>query len=145
MSQPTRSQPVVTIQRTGEEDAGMWGKLSCKEAGLTLLTLERPWLDNENKVSCIPAGTYNVRATQSARFGRLMYLVEAVPERSGIRIHPANFPSELQGCIALGTSIGRTAAKGKMLLNSRVAVGRLESLLGMKPFTLVILPPKPVR
>jgi len=139
------SQPVVTIQRTGEENGGMWGKLSCKEAGLELLTLERPWLDNETKVSCIPAGTYNVRATQSARFGRLMYLVEAVPKRTGIRIHPANFPNELLGCIALGTSIGRTAAKGKMLLNSRAGVGRLESLLGMKPFTLVVLPPKPVR
>lgn len=139
------SQPVVLIQRTGEEDAGMWGKLTCKEAGLALLSLERPWLDNAQGTSCIPAGTYNVRATQSARFGRLMYLVEAVPNRAGIRIHPANMPSELQGCIALGTSIGRTAAKGKMLLNSRAAVGSLERLLGMKPFTLVILPPKPVR
>lgn len=144
MSNPA-NKPVVTLVRKHEENGGMWGKLSCKEAGLELLTLERPWLDNENKVSCIPAGTYNVRATQSARFGRLMYLVEAVPERTGIRIHPANFPSELQGCIALGTSIGRTAAKGKMLLNSRAGVGRLESLLGMKPFTLVVLPPKPVR
>lgn len=142
MSHPP-SQPVVAIQRTGEESGGMWGKLSCKEAGLELLTLERPWLQNANGVSCIPAGTYNVRATVSARFGRIMYLVEGVSERDGIRIHPANFPCELQGCIALGTSIGRTAAKGKMLLNSRAGVGRLESLLGLRPFTLVVLAPKP--
>ena len=137
------SKLIVTIQRTGEEDAGMWGKLLCKEAGLELLTLERPWLGNQNNISCIPAGTYNVLATQSVRFGRLMYLVKDVPDRAGIRIHPANLPSELQGCIALGTDIGRTAAKGKMLLNSRAAVGRLESLLGLRPFTLVILAPKP--
>lgn len=139
MSNPA-NKPVVTLVRKHEEDGGTWGRLVCKEAGLELLTLERPWLDNAQGTSCIPAGTYEVRATQSARFGRLMYLVEAVPERSGIRIHAANFPSELQGCIALGTSIGRTAAKGKMLLNSRVAVGRLEKLLDMKPFTLVIIP-----
>lgn len=137
------SQPVVTIQRIGQEDGGMWGKLSCREAGLDLLTLERPWLDNQSKISCIPAGTYTVRATQSVRFGRLMYLVEGVAGRSGIRIHQANLPTELEGCIALGTSVGRTAAKGKMLLNSRAGIGRLESLLGMKPFTLVILDPKP--
>ena len=139
MSNPA-NKPVVTLVRKHEEDGGTWGRMVCKEYGIELHTLEQNWEDNKRSVSCIPAGTYNVRATQSARFGRLMYLVEAVPERSGIRIHPANFPSELQGCIALGTSIGRTAAKGKMLLNSRVAVGRLEKLLDMKPFTLVILP-----
>ena len=139
MSNPA-NKPVVTLVRKHEEDGGTWGRLVCKEYGIELHTLEQNWEDNKRSVSCIPAGTYSVRATQSARFGRLMYLVEAVPERTGIRIHPANFPSELQGCIALGTSIGRTAAKGKMLLNSRVAVGRLEKLLDMKPFTLVILP-----
>lgn len=139
MSNPA-NKPVVTLVRKHEEDGGTWGRLVCKEYGIELHTLEQNWEDNKRSVSCIPAGTYSVRATQSARFGRLMYLVEAVPERTGIRIHPANFPSELQGCIALGTSIGRTAAKGKMLLNSRVAVGRLEKLLDMKPFTLVIIP-----
>lgn len=139
MSNPA-NKPVVTLVRKHEEDGGTWGRLVCKEYGIELHTLEQNWEDNKRSVSCIPEGTYNVRATQSARFGRLMYLVEAVPERTGIRIHPANFPSELQGCIALGTSIGRTAAKGKMLLNSRAAVGSLERLLGMKPFTLVIIP-----
>ena len=139
MSNPA-NKPVVTLVRKHEEDGGTWGRLVCKEYGIELHTLEQNWEDNKRSVSCIPAGTYNVRATQSARFGRKMYLVEGVAERDGIRIHPANFPSELQGCIALGTSIGRTAAKGKMLLNSRVAVGRLEKLLDMKPFTLVILP-----
>jgi hypothetical protein len=136
MSNPA-NKPVVTLVRKHEEDGGTWGRLVCKEYGIELHTLEQNWEDNKRSVSCIPAGTYNVRATQSARFGRKMYLVEGVAERDGIRIHPANFPAELQGCIALGTSLGRTG-KGRMLLNSRAAVARFEAVLGFNQFTLVV-------
>lgn len=66
------------------------------------VTLEKPWLDNQKDVSCIPSGRYRVTITHSSHFGRNLPLVEVGPSRAGIRIHPANLQKELLGCIAVG-------------------------------------------
>jgi len=42
-----------------------------------------------------------VRLEDSLKFGRV-YRVYDVKGRTGILIHPANFVSELKGCIAIG-------------------------------------------
>ena len=70
-------------------------------------TLELPWLDNKPYVSCIPEGTYKVELEYSGRFGKELPELRDVPGRSEIKFHPANFPSELKGCIAPGQLIGR--------------------------------------
>ena len=129
--------PEVTLERRSAEFGGTWGLLSFPQAQITLHTMERLWVDNKSSISCIPTGRYLVRATISPRFGRRMYLLLDVPNRAGIRIHPANYPMQLNGCIALGTAVARNL-EGKMLLNSRVAVARLERALGMQPFYLTI-------
>lgn len=66
-------------------------------------TLERPWLENHNGVSAIPAGTYGVAITPSKRFQRDMLEILHVPGRAGIRIHNANYPGQLEGCIAVAS------------------------------------------
>ena len=130
--------PELTLTRMSGSHGGTWGILSYPPANLTLHTMERAWVDNKRGISCIPCGRYNVIATMSPRFGRRMYLVLGTSPREGIRIHPANLPSQLQGCIALGTTIARYPTT-KKLLNSRVAVGRLEAVFGMQPFYLTIV------
>jgi len=70
--------------------------------GEVVYTLELPWKDNKTNISCIPAGTYDVEKTYSPAFGKDLWLIKNVPDRSGIRIHPANFVRELRGCIAVG-------------------------------------------
>ncbi len=65
------------------------------------ITLERPWLDNQNTISCIPPGKYQVAITMSTKFGRPMMEILNVPGRSGIRIHNANRSEEVEGCIAV--------------------------------------------
>lgn len=64
-------------------------------------TLELPWLDNKPRESCIRAGTYPIALTWSNRWKKPMLEVVNVPGRSGIRIHNANFATELLGCIAV--------------------------------------------
>lgn len=64
-------------------------------------TLERPWMGNAQMTSCIPAGPYRLAITYSNRFKKEMLEVLKVPGRSGIRIHNANFATELEGCIAV--------------------------------------------
>jgi hypothetical protein len=51
---------------------------------------------------CIPAGRYNITLTRSPHLGYITPLLLAVPGRSEIRIHKANWPTELLGCTAVG-------------------------------------------
>ncbi len=51
----------------------------------------------------IPTGTYKIELTFSPHFHRLMPLLDCAG-RTGIRIHPANYPKQLEGCIAVGYS-----------------------------------------
>lgn len=50
----------------------------------------------------IPTGEYSIEMTFSPRFGRPLPLLDNVPGRTAIRIHPANKAEELEGCIAPG-------------------------------------------
>src|SRR5690242_17822651 len=66
----------------------------------------------ERVSTLIPAGSYPVYLTVSERsqLGKLwspdslhrLPLIAKVPGRSGIRIHAANRPEELEGCVAVG-------------------------------------------
>lgn len=68
-------------------------------------TIELPWKENIPRVSCIPEGNYRVHLRWSERFQQHL-LVEDVPGRSLILIHPANDAlTELKGCIAPVTRI----------------------------------------
>lgn len=68
-------------------------------------TLELPVKDGLPG-SAIPAGTYKVVTYPSPKFGRLMPLIEGIPERSNIEIHWLNTPEQTQGCIGVGNSPG---------------------------------------
>ena len=57
----------------------------------------------ENKHKAIEAGKYLVTLTYSPRFKRFLPLINGVPNRMGIRLHAANYPEELEGCLAPGT------------------------------------------
>lgn len=78
--------------------------------------LERPYTgknlrDNTatpaiNESEAILPGRYELTLTWSNAFRQIMFLVVAVPGRDGIRIHTANKPSELLGCLAPGNGVG---------------------------------------
>jgi len=62
--------------------------------------IELPWLNNRRNISCIPEGTYILKARYSQKFGHHLIL-EKVKNRTLILIHPANDAlKELKGCIA---------------------------------------------
>lgn len=75
-----------------------------------------------------------------------MYLVDGVPQRVGIRKHPANlmgdrglgFKAQLNGCISLGEKLG-WIEKQKAILISAPAVRRFETYMDHKPFELEII------
>lgn len=85
-------------------------------------TLELPWKDNKPQISCIPPGQYKLIHRSSPKYGNHLHVLD-VPGRSYILIHPANYVSQLRGCIAPGTA--RVHLNGDNILdvsNSRVAM-----------------------
>jgi len=68
--------------------------------------VERPWLDNQLNISCIPAGYYDIRIGTFHIGGYQCLEFLDVPNRSAIKVHIANRASELEGCVAVGESLG---------------------------------------
>ena len=67
-------------------------------------SLELPWKNNQQNISCIPAGDYEGILHISPTFGPCIWIKD-VPNRSEILIHAANFFYDLRGCIAIGKDL----------------------------------------
>ena len=72
----------------------------------------------------IPEGTYQIILSKSPKFKRVLPEILNVPNNSGIRIHPGNFPSETSGCLILGTHFDEN-----ILFNSRKKVNEFIKIL----------------
>lgn len=131
------------LQRLEESDQGTFGQFLA--GGLVLFSGELPNRNNETSFGRVLASTYWAAFTYSPHFHRLLYLLDSVPGRSSIRLHPANlmgdsrkgFLCQLNGCIALGEKLGYIDGQ-KAILLSAPAVRRVESLFSGRPFQLEI-------
>lgn len=90
----------VFLTRTKYEDKQTLGVMHYNGQEICV-TLELPWLDNNQRVSCIHLGKYKVIRRQSPKYGMHFHLTN-VPGRSLILIHQANYHYQLLGCIAVG-------------------------------------------
>jgi len=123
----TPSNPVVTLTRTKDDGKETEGTLSC--TGFTCDTLERPWLNNQINVSCIPKGSYNCVWTFMPDLNEYHYEVQNVPGRSGIFIHEGNFVTDVEGCIMLGATFADINGDGQPdVTSSRVTLAKFEAL-----------------
>lgn len=68
----------------------------------TLTTLERPDLNNQKNISCIPEGTYIVRRDRHGRFK--WFSVQDVPNRKFIELHEGSKPEHSEGCILMSVA-----------------------------------------
>lgn len=105
------------------------GKPFCDTLEDTVRTLRRA----EDKVpgqTAIPEGEYRVRLTVSAKFRRLLPLLERVPFFTGVRIHAGNADTDTEGCILVGR---RDRAAGKIAVGSRAIEAALVDTLRREP------------
>lgn len=99
----------MRLTRWAYAPVGTFGSLQIMlddEVGYECFTVERPWLNNERNVSCIPRGTYVLSLGFFHRGGYEVYEVQNVPSRSLIKIHKGNTMDDLKGCIAPGKGLG---------------------------------------
>lgn len=108
-------------------------------------TLERAWKDNKPDISCIPEGTYTCRFTVSPHLSQITghtittYELLDVPNRSGIRIHSANYYRQLLGCIALGRAYQDLDGDGEMdAVQSYDTVNEFNTIMDGEDFFLTI-------
>jgi len=115
----------VVIDRRNYLPSRTLGWLSVWEGPVRLFRcacLELPWLNNEAQKSCVPAGEYPLILEYSPSFKTDLWELKLVPGRSECKIHAANFPHELRGCIAPGMVHADLDRDGKMdLASSRKA------------------------
>ena len=99
-------------------------------------TLEDAVRDRKIKhETAIPAGTYEVKLTLSARFGKILPILLNVPNFEGIRIHAGNTISDTSGCIL----VGENKIKGRVI-NSQLTMAKLmDKLKGVTNIQIEIL------
>ena len=123
----------VILQRGNKGHAETLGMITVE--GIThkpIFTLELPWRDNKQNVSCIPAGHYTVIPRTSPKYGK-HYHVREVDGRGYILLHKGNFPRNTKGCVLLGMS----SAKG-CVWSSRKAMNYFKNLLNYEKFSLEV-------
>lgn len=65
-------------------------------------TLELAWNNNTPQISCVPSGIYPIVLEYSPSFKMDLWELKEVPNRSEVKIHSANYNSQLLGCVGLG-------------------------------------------
>ncbi len=122
----------LTLKRVKEDEFGTHGILNDQDGFLICYTLELPWKDNQENVSCIPIGIYDVVPNNAEKPWRLLN----VQGRTQIDIHAGNFMSDTLGCILVGLQSIRNG-----ILQSQLAIEKLRHIVPEK-FQLEILPIK---
>lgn len=128
-----------------KQTLGIWSVTDESSVLMVCRTLELPDKNNASNVSRIPAGKYLCKYTQSHSLKKAdgtplkCYEITKVPSRAGVRIHSANFFSQLRGCVALGAAHKDINADGNQdVVHSGKTIEEFESLMNYEDFELEI-------
>lgn len=125
------------------KDSGIFSELWIDEVRFGH-TAELPWADNHPGQSCLPDGVYELVPYESPKHGPTFVLhnpslgvyatAEDVPEgavgRTYCELHPANWPQQLEGCIATGEAVEELPPHGWAVTSSRPVFEDLMRHLG---------------
>lgn len=136
---------LVTMKRIHTGDEGTPGVMFAP--GFTCCTLELPWKDNADFISCIPNGLYNCGfyVAKPPGYEGESFKIYEIPDREDVLIHPLNFAgdkskgkrSESEGCIGVG--MYHDILRGQLaVMKSRVAMDNLLKFIGNEEFLLSI-------
>lgn len=126
----------LILIRVGQSARGTFGVLRYGQVPFAL-TCERPWVNNETSVSCIPTGRYLCTRIRSPHFGET-FEVTGVPGRTHILFHKGNTTDDTEGCILVAEEFSGTFDR-PIVVSSQRGFGELMELLkDVNEFTLYI-------
>ena len=96
----------LTLKRVGQSWRGTFGVLINGDVPFAL-TMEQPWNENQEDVSCIPAGRYLCRRVDSPHFGNTFEVTD-VPARTHVLFHKGNVLADTRGCVMVGEQFDGT-------------------------------------
>ena len=125
---------MLKIQRIHQPDCTV-GILNYKD--FRCCTLELPDLNNQQNVSCIPAGRYQCKKIISPSLGACIEISDVL-NRTYIRIHSGNYTRNILGCVLVGDSIKDIDRDG--ILDVARSKNTLDKLMAVLPdsFELII-------
>lgn len=124
------------IRHSPRHDATI-GTLTFGDGEWQCETMEPPWRNNANDISCIPAGKYLCRMRKSNKFG-LVYEVTGVPGRTDILFHWGQHPRNTTGCILQGRKAGVEDGKSILRGLTKPVVDDMIKFTGGEDFMLEI-------
>lgn len=132
----------VLLYRFSESDQGTLGYWLTN--GFEAKSIELPWRDNKQNLSCIPEGIYTCVYRWSKKF-KSHYHITNVKGRSWILTHSANlagdvtkgYKTQLHGCVAIGKYHGKLNGQDAVLC-SRLTLKRFILFVNKQPFELEI-------
>lgn len=126
----------MNLVRFAYTNTGAFSELTLPD-GQIIYTVERPWVNNQVGISCIPLGTYVCTPRFYNRGGYDAFEVLDVPGRSHILFHIGNRPSDSMGCILPNNKLG--CIKGDWAgLQSQLAFNEFMRQTENKKFKLTI-------
>jgi len=124
------------LTRIVQNNDGMFGVLIDNDIPFCL-TVERTWKDNQEDISCIPAGDYKCKRVLSPRFGNT-FEVANVPNRTHILFHKGNIDEDTKGCIILGEQYESLYGKIAVLSSGKAFKEFLQRTNDVNEFNLKI-------
>ncbi|UZR93126.1 DUF5675 family protein [Chondrinema litorale] len=129
---------LIRLSDNGKQTVGEFRIYNQHQLLLSCFTLELPYKNNENKVSCIPKGTYQVqkRKDPASKFNYEHLHILNVVNRDWILMHVGNYNYQIQGCILPGDSLYDINQDGQLdVTNSRKT---LEKILKIVSETFIL-------
>jgi hypothetical protein len=123
----------IILRRLSEDNYGTHGRFEYENGVVICQTIERRWYDNQRDISCIPDGTYGCVPHVKSNNGQECWLLNNVPDRSGVLIHTGNTENDSEGCIIIGL-----VATPEGVEESALALEKLHTLLP-SDFTLAVI------
>lgn len=112
----------LTLKRIAYTPSGTFGVYIPQDGIPFAVSLENPWKDNQQNVSCIPEGVYLCTEYNSPKFGRTFQITD-VPDRGltePIIFHWGNLTKHTRGCPLIGEQFG-VLLDQPAILSSKIA------------------------
>lgn len=118
----------------GKETQGVLSIYTGIQSILDADTIERPWLNNQHGISCIPSGIYPWKKVPASHHIPYEHIsIENVPDRDRICIHILNFALQSNGCIGVGKKVPDMNGDGEAdISESKKTFDKLMALLPEK-------------
>ena len=122
----------LTLVRLEDHKDGVFGELRDIDR-VICRTVEKRWHNNQNQISCIPRGVYQVTKRVSEKYGHHWHILD-VPKRDLILFHNANWSHQLKGCVGVGLGLSygtdnKTGINAKMVTQSVATMDMLRETL----------------